>query len=172
MPEGLEPSPYPRPCLHPLPPTPYPYPLPRAKVAEELGRLGGGGGGEGEGLLGTEEGGARGVGGDEISLRDVDQIKLGCISRLCALGQTFAYAPHPCNPCRARLQPSPRQAATLAAPTHSYSPPSYSLRYAGREDVGRIVLTLTLTPTLTLTLSLARYAGREDVGRIVHGEEG
>ena len=60
-------------------------------MAEELGRLGGGGG-EGEGLLGTEEGGAGGVGGAEISLRDVDQIKLGCISRLCALGQTFAYA--------------------------------------------------------------------------------
>ena len=63
-----------------------------AKVAEELGRLGGGGGGDGEGLLGADEGGAEGVGGTEISLRDVDQIKLGCISRLCALGQTFAYA--------------------------------------------------------------------------------
>ena len=119
MPEGLEPSPYPRPCPHPLPPTPYPHPLPRAKVAEELGRLGGGGG-EGEGLLGTEEGGAGGVGGAEISLRDVDQIKLGCISRLCALGQTFAYAPHPCNPCRARLQPSPLLLTpTLLPPTPS-----------------------------------------------------
>ena len=44
-------------------------------MAEELGRLGGGGG-DGEGLLGAEEEGAEGVGGAEISLRDVDQIKL------------------------------------------------------------------------------------------------
>ena len=103
-------------------------------MAEELGRLGGGGG-DGEGLLGAEEAGAEGVGGAEISLRDVDQIKLGCISRLCALGQTFAYAAPPCDPARSRLQPCALQAATLRAP--GLAP--YRCRYAGREDVGRIV---------------------------------
>jgi len=59
-----------------------------AKVADELSRLGGGGGQ------------VEAIGGDDcaedaagaVSLRSVDLIKLGCISRLCAVAQTFSYA--------------------------------------------------------------------------------
>lgn len=58
-----------------------------AKVADELSRLGGvvGGVEAAEGEDGAEDGAA-------VSLRSVDLIKLGCISRLCAVAQTFSYA--------------------------------------------------------------------------------
>ena len=64
------------------------------KVEEELRKLGG----HKEALLGEGEEGAEGAEGAMLtaaggaSLRDLDLIKLGCISRLCAVAQTFAYA--------------------------------------------------------------------------------